>query len=345
MTPKKKRWVYVRNKSGEQLYYLKLPVGTGNVELPELGSLHYEQTTGNSLHLSVQEPGAELDSFYDGDVIVRSAPGEKPVVARLAQRRKLPQQMFLFVFVCAIFRTVVGIWPASFRASADTKIAPQLSSAPVAAILPKGRIQASVRDPNPRVSAPTRTPTMQATVSPPAKKVTAVKLVDEEEDDERPNPPKRNSKSKRREPAAAWKPLEKEARTLFVMGEWAQSSSLLSDIRASNSGDLPPSLRKFAAEVEYAQCQQSFKKRSWSAATRYCEKAVGYASHARAKKLLDLFSERVRRLYLEAYAMETTNPKAAIRRYKEVAVSAPAANPYRWKATEKLKATRELRVD
>lgn len=134
-------------------------------------------------------------------------------------------------------------------------------------------------------------------------------------------------------------------RAAFLSGHLERAEELIEGARSQNGGRLSGALREIGAEVKYAGCRRAYLRKEWAAAVRACEEADREIFHKRAKLLLAKLGARARKLFLEGYVMESTNPKAAFRRYRETLAGAPTDSPYREKAAAKLKLIRGVKFD
>jgi hypothetical protein len=134
-------------------------------------------------------------------------------------------------------------------------------------------------------------------------------------------------------------------RVSFLAGNLNYAEDLMGEVRARNHGATPRDLLGLASEIAYARCHRAYMREDWTTAIRACEEADREISHPKARRILVRLSTRARRLFLEAYVMETTNLQAALQRYRDCLAVAPTGDVYRRKAAEKLKWAGRTKLD
>ncbi len=130
--------------------------------------------------------------------------------------------------------------------------------------------------------------------------------------------------------------LLQKAKQGFMKGDLEKSEEFLKAIKFLSKEELEPSVRGTIAEMNYAICRRSYIQGNWKKAVRFCEGALFWENHSLAKNILKNLESRARRLYLEAYVMETVHPKEAKKRYMEIIVTSPHRSEYRLKAKLKV---------
>lgn len=149
----------------------------------------------------------------------------------------------------------------------------------------------------------------------------------------RPSPTPTAKPKKRRGQSRLTRSVVRTIREAFLRGDLETANDVVNE-QFRKEGGHSLSDRLLVAEVKYARCQRAFVKKEWGKAVRFCEEAV---FHPKAKETLSKLHSRARKLYLEGYVMENTNPEAALQRYRESLVSAPSSSLCREKTIKRLK--------